>query len=248
MCIRMCVCMYMYMYIYIYICKQRLLLCLYYMFILYLIVAGSATGARWRRRRRRYGRCPVARVLVLVLLLLLVLVLVLVSGAQGGHSGADDAREEPATYRLDCSTNISDNDNDNDNNNNVDNDNSNDSNNNSSSNSSRLEAPFPSIEVMPWRCKLRDGATGRPRIDPATGGELYDAEDHLFALDNRRLYCLQKAAAAVWPARVLVDVVELPPGVPSSVRQLKKFRTLNRGQSILICGDVYIYIYIYICM
>lgn len=99
----------------------------------------------------------------------------------------------------------------------------------------RLTAPFPPIEVLRWRCKLRD-KNGRPCIDPETGGELYDAEERLFTLDNRRLYCLQKVAVRLWPDRCLVEAVELPPCPMTSIRQLKKFRTADRGRSILI-GD-----------
>lgn len=102
-----------------------------------------------------------------------------------------------------------------------------------SSNSRRVKAPFPPIQVIQWRCKMRDEATGRPLIDPATGGELIDAEDRWFSLDNRRLYCLQKAASAYWPDRLMVEVVKLPPGL-TGTRQLKKFRTNDGGQSILM--------------
>ena len=38
-----------------------------------------------------------------------------------------------------------------------------------------LEAPFPPIEVMRWRCKLRDDATGRPLVDPKTGEQFLDS-------------------------------------------------------------------------
>lgn len=96
-----------------------------------------------------------------------------------------------------------------------------------------LKAPFPPIQVIQWRCKMRDEATGRPLVDPATGGELIDAEDRWFSLDNRRLYCLQKAAAAYWPDRVMVEVVKLPPGL-TRARQFKKFRTNDGGQTILM--------------
>lgn len=99
-----------------------------------------------------------------------------------------------------------------------------------------LEAPFPPIEVLRWRCKLRDESTGRPKLDQATGEELWDSSDHWFTLDNRRLYCYQKAAIAVWPDRVVIDVVELPPGPLTRMRELKKFRTLDCGRSILIGG------------
>lgn len=100
----------------------------------------------------------------------------------------------------------------------------------------RLEAPFPPIEVLKWRCKLRDETTGRPKTDPVTGDELWDSSDHWFTLDNRRLYCYQKAAIAVWPDSVVIDVVELPPGPLTRIRELKKFRTLDCGRSVMIGG------------
>ena len=56
-----------------------------------------------------------------------------------------------------------------------------------------LQAPFPPIEVIRWRCKLRDEVTGRPLLD-ATGTELLDQEERWYTLDNRRLYCLQKVS------------------------------------------------------
>lgn len=99
-----------------------------------------------------------------------------------------------------------------------------------------LDAPFPAIEVMKWRCKLRDGETGRPRVDSRTGGELYDSSENLFTLDNRRLYCLQKVATSLYPKKCVVDIVELPPGAPTRVRELKKFRTLDRGRSVMMGG------------
>eukprot|EP00929_Paragymnodinium_shiwhaense_P107814 TRINITY_DN74172_c0_g1_i1.p1 TRINITY_DN74172_c0_g1~~TRINITY_DN74172_c0_g1_i1.p1 ORF type:complete len:413 (+),score=85.84 TRINITY_DN74172_c0_g1_i1:145-1383(+) len=97
-----------------------------------------------------------------------------------------------------------------------------------------LEAPFPAIEVLKWRCKLRDEETGRPKVDEDTGLELYDAKDRWFSLDNRRLYCLQQAAVEVWPDRCLIDVIELPEGPLSRSRELRKFRTLDRGRSVFI--------------
>eukprot|EP00446_Apocalathium_sp_SHHI-4_P053618 CAMPEP_0177375774 /NCGR_PEP_ID=MMETSP0368-20130122/44876_1 /TAXON_ID=447022 ORGANISM="Scrippsiella hangoei-like, Strain SHHI-4" /NCGR_SAMPLE_ID=MMETSP0368 /ASSEMBLY_ACC=CAM_ASM_000363 /LENGTH=441 /DNA_ID=CAMNT_0018839471 /DNA_START=43 /DNA_END=1367 /DNA_ORIENTATION=+ len=96
-----------------------------------------------------------------------------------------------------------------------------------------LVAPFPPIEVLPWRCKLRL-SSGRPMLDKTGEHEVYDSEDRWFTLDNRRLFCLQKAAVAQWPLRAVVDVVELPGGPLIRQRQLKKFRTFDRGASILI--------------
>lgn len=96
-----------------------------------------------------------------------------------------------------------------------------------------LVAPFPPIEVLPWRCKLRL-PNGRPMLDKTGEHEVYDSQDRWFTLDNRRLCCLQKAAVAQWPLRAVVDVVELPGGPLIRQRQLKKFRTFDRGASILI--------------
>lgn len=97
----------------------------------------------------------------------------------------------------------------------------------------RLEAPFPPIEVLQYRCKLRDD-DGRPKLDPVTGGEMWDVDDHMFTLDNRRLYCYQKAAVALWPAKVVIDVIELPPQSLTRMRQVRKFRTMDSGESVLL--------------
>mmetsp|Transcript_15499 Transcript_15499/g.24794 ORF Transcript_15499/g.24794 Transcript_15499/m.24794 type:complete len:329 (+) Transcript_15499:76-1062(+) len=100
-----------------------------------------------------------------------------------------------------------------------------------------LKAPFPPIQVLQWRCKLRDETTGRPLVDEATGDELYDDEDRWFALDNRRLHCLQKVAVRFWPDKCVIDVAELPSGRQvTRFRELKKFRTLDRGRSVNIGG------------
>lgn len=97
----------------------------------------------------------------------------------------------------------------------------------------RVVAPFPAIEVVRWRCKLRDERTGRPKVDHS-GQIIYDSEEHLFTLDNRRLHCLQLAATRVWPDRCITDVSELPPGPPEQMHEMKKFKTLDCGKSIMI--------------
>lgn len=99
----------------------------------------------------------------------------------------------------------------------------------------RLETPFPVIEVIRWRCKLRDEATGRAKVDPATGSDLLDSEERWFALDNRRLYCLQEVAQRLWPERCVVDMHEVLSGPHLRIRGLRKFRTLDVGKSI-VCG------------
>lgn len=90
--------------------------------------------------------------------------------------------------------------------------------------------PFPRIEVTKWRCKLRE-PDGSPKLD-AAGLELYSHEERWFSFDNRRLYCLQKAAAAVWPKEVRAEVVEIP-GSLARTRELRKFDTRTFGCSVL---------------
>jgi len=95
-----------------------------------------------------------------------------------------------------------------------------------------LWAPFPQIEVTRWRCKLRE-ADGSPRTDPDTGLELYASEERWFAFDNRRLCCLQRAAAQHWPREVRMCVVVVPPAL-ARTRELRKFDTTTSGSSISI--------------
>jgi hypothetical protein len=98
----------------------------------------------------------------------------------------------------------------------------------------KLTFPFPKIEVIRWKCKLRDSNTGRPKVDPVTGEDLYDSEEHWFTLDNRRLYCLQEAAMRIWPERCVAQVAVIISGPHAHMRELRKFRTLDRGRSAMI--------------
>mmetsp|Transcript_37519 Transcript_37519/g.74469 ORF Transcript_37519/g.74469 Transcript_37519/m.74469 type:complete len:307 (-) Transcript_37519:63-983(-) len=93
-----------------------------------------------------------------------------------------------------------------------------------------LKTPFPPIEVMKWRCKLRE-ADGTPKVDPNTGLELYSHEERWFTFDNRRLCCLQRAAAAVWPAEASCEVIEIPREL-AWTRELRKFDTRTFGCSV----------------
>lgn len=92
--------------------------------------------------------------------------------------------------------------------------------------------PFPRIEVTKWRCKLRE-PDGSPKIDPSTGLELYSHEERWFTFDNRRLYCLQKAATAVWPTEVRCEVIEVPHNM-AKCRELRKFDTRTFGCTVLV--------------
>lgn len=84
-----------------------------------------------------------------------------------------------------------------------------------------LEAPFPNIEIIRWHV-------------PRNSKEPRDA-DHWFTLDNRRLYCLQRAAVAHWPRRVAVVVDLLYSDVGTA---LKKFDSATRGQVVTIGHSV----------
>uniref|UniRef100_A0A7S0ZQL1 Uncharacterized protein n=1 Tax=Noctiluca scintillans TaxID=2966 RepID=A0A7S0ZQL1_NOCSC len=91
-----------------------------------------------------------------------------------------------------------------------------------------LRPPFPEIQVIQWRCKLRN-EDGSIKVD-AEGSELYH-ELEWYTLDNRRLYCLQKAAVALWPVecRCLVTVVRQQDG---NCREFRKFRTPDCGRTV----------------
>lgn len=96
---------------------------------------------------------------------------------------------------------------------------------------SLLDVPFPRIEVTKWRCKLRE-PDGSAKLDPA-GMELYSHEEIWFTFDNRRLCCLQRAAAKEWPREVRCEVVEVPTQLAKG-RELRKFDTRTFGYSVLV--------------
>lgn len=78
-----------------------------------------------------------------------------------------------------------------------------------------LRAPFPHVEIIRWR-------SGRD------GGAEPDAF-HWFTLDNRRLYCLQRAAMAHWPLRVaaVVEILYAEMG-----RMKRKYDSTEYGWSV----------------
>jgi len=90
-----------------------------------------------------------------------------------------------------------------------------------------LAHPFPTIEVIRWRAKVRD-AEGKEIRDPETGRDKM-GEEQWFTLDNRRLYALQKAAVRMWPKRCCVVVRVLRGDFGHA---LKKFKTLTNGQTV----------------
>lgn len=92
-----------------------------------------------------------------------------------------------------------------------------------------LVPPFPPIRVISWLPKLR-GPDGEAKRD-ANGDQML-GKRAWFALDNRRLFAMQSAAAKRWPRRccVVVRCIEEMPG--STVKELRKFRTTTEGRTI----------------
>eukprot|EP00418_Pyrodinium_bahamense_P065263 CAMPEP_0179094088 /NCGR_PEP_ID=MMETSP0796-20121207/43130_1 /TAXON_ID=73915 /ORGANISM="Pyrodinium bahamense, Strain pbaha01" /LENGTH=340 /DNA_ID=CAMNT_0020791749 /DNA_START=113 /DNA_END=1135 /DNA_ORIENTATION=- len=87
-----------------------------------------------------------------------------------------------------------------------------------------LRAPFPHIEIIRWR--LPRYGVGRVKSGKGTNIEM---REHWFTLDNRRLYCLQRAAAALWPRRVAA-VCEILYADPGTV--WKKYDSSTHGWSV----------------
>lgn len=93
-----------------------------------------------------------------------------------------------------------------------------------------LEPPFPTMEAVRWAPKLRDGQ-GKPLLDE-NGVPRHGAQG-IFSVDNRRLYALQRAAVAQFPAQCCV-AVHVITDKNEVMRHLKKFRTRTNGLSITI--------------
>lgn len=78
-----------------------------------------------------------------------------------------------------------------------------------------LEAPFEDIEVIRWHKRDESSEEADSR--------------HWFTFDNRRLYCLQRAAMQLWPRRVGVVVQALYAATDGSHR---KDNSLTAGRSV----------------
>jgi len=89
-----------------------------------------------------------------------------------------------------------------------------------------LRVPFPHIEIIRWR--IPRYGVGRTRGQSSKDGGA-EAREHWFTLDNRRLYCLQRAAVALWPKRVAA-VVEILYADPGTV--WKKYDSATHGWSV----------------
>lgn len=93
-----------------------------------------------------------------------------------------------------------------------------------------LNAPFPPIEIIRWRPKIRE-EDGRTCVDE--DGRKMLGEACWFTFDNRRLYCLQAAAAKQWPRRAGA-IVHIMHDLPLSRSTPRKFRTTDLGCSVRI--------------
>lgn len=93
-----------------------------------------------------------------------------------------------------------------------------------------LRPPFPPMEIIRIRQELRE-ADGE-RILTDEGRRIY-GEDSWFTFDNRRLYCLQRAALQLWPMVVAV-VVKVLFDMPAVRCARHKFRTTSDGCSVKI--------------
>lgn len=92
-----------------------------------------------------------------------------------------------------------------------------------------LVHPFPCIEVIRWRAKLRD-EDGNVIQDTTTGKDKMGDEEW-FTLDNRRLCALQQAAVKHWPKRCAIVVKVLRGDFGHALR---KFKTLTNGRCVEI--------------
>jgi len=95
-----------------------------------------------------------------------------------------------------------------------------------------LQFPFPAIEIVRWCAPPHEKAVTSDSID---NSEEVLGGDHWFTLDNRRLYCLQRAAAACWPRRVAI-AVEILYASRGSVK--RKCDTTTCGRSVTIAHSI----------
>jgi hypothetical protein len=93
-----------------------------------------------------------------------------------------------------------------------------------------LRPPFPPMEIIRLKQELREADGERTTDDK--GQRLY-GEESWFTFDNRRLYCLQRAALQFWPVVVSV-VVKVLFDFPAVRCARHKFRTTSDGCSVKI--------------
>lgn len=97
-----------------------------------------------------------------------------------------------------------------------------------------LEAPFPALEVIRFRARMRD-PDGKTVKNPVSGDALL-GESRWFTFDNRRLHCLQRAALERWPRQCFVLVKETTMAADDR-KVLGKFKTTTDGTSITVASS-----------
>mmetsp|Transcript_49090 Transcript_49090/g.154223 ORF Transcript_49090/g.154223 Transcript_49090/m.154223 type:complete len:319 (+) Transcript_49090:63-1019(+) len=97
-----------------------------------------------------------------------------------------------------------------------------------------LRPPFPPVEIIRLRQERREADGERSRDEK--GRRLF-GEESWFTFDNRRLYCLQRAAAELWPQRVAAVVQVMYASNPHALR--RKFDTANQGRAVTVCRHVH---------
>lgn len=85
-----------------------------------------------------------------------------------------------------------------------------------------LQAPFPSIEIV----RHRPGQHHHP--------DIADDDEHWFAIDNRRLYVLQRAAVNLWPRKVGVVVEAL---YHDAGELKRKYDSTSCGKSVMVSAS-----------
>lgn len=93
-----------------------------------------------------------------------------------------------------------------------------------------LKPPFPPIEVIRWSQERREDDGERVRDEK---GRRQFGEESWFTFDNRRLYCLQRAALRFWPMVVAI-VVKVLFDFPAVRCARHKFRTTSDGCAVKI--------------
>lgn len=93
-----------------------------------------------------------------------------------------------------------------------------------------LRPPFPPMEIIRLKQEIREADGERARDEK--GKRIY-GEESWFTFDNRRLYCLQRAALKLWPTVVAV-VVKVLFDFPDVRCAKHKFRTTSDGHSVKI--------------
>lgn len=92
-----------------------------------------------------------------------------------------------------------------------------------------IRAPFPNIEIIRWSGKHHDRSDGENNASAGSVRKSKNCSAHWFTFDNRRLYCLQRAAEAYWPRRVAAVVEVLYKADRNS--WWRKYDTTTAGRS-----------------